>query len=288
MSAPARTAKVKPRPAPGPAQPAETPRGERPAITAERLAGLTGAATLWELLTEYAGCCVAVYRRDGRVVYANRGSRAWIKWRQDRSLTPTTDRPDHISQSCSEEMVAERHAYVRRVCDERVSLAYESINNGLRDLVSLSPVPDPDGEGVMVLAVSRRLRPWERVTADVLPGAIIVQPKVHDPGPLGRLSPRELQVLILVGEGHTYTEIGEMLGRSRRTVERHRDQVCRKLGISSRIEMARWAIRAGLAEPCEPREDAMLSQIPYDPLSLSPAMVKIANKRVRTTGNLAS
>ena len=56
------------------------------------------------------------------------------------------------------------------------------------------------------------------------------------------LSERELDVLRLIALGHTNTEIAEQLLLSVRTVESHRAHVQRKLGMSKRSELVRYAL----------------------------------------------
>ena len=67
--------------------------------------------------------------------------------------------------------------------------------------------------------------------------------------PQDPLTPRELQVLKLVAEGHRSDEVAELLGISPRTVERHRSSLLAKLGMRDRVELTRYAIRRGLVEP---------------------------------------
>lgn len=62
------------------------------------------------------------------------------------------------------------------------------------------------------------------------------------------LSPRELEVLKLIAEGHSTREIAEMLVISTKTVEGHRARLAEKLGTSDRVALARYAIRTGLVE----------------------------------------
>jgi DNA-binding NarL/FixJ family response regulator len=57
------------------------------------------------------------------------------------------------------------------------------------------------------------------------------------------LTPRELEVLKLVAEGHTSDEIADMLVISRKTVDRHRANMLEKLGMRDRVELTRYAIR---------------------------------------------
>lgn len=63
------------------------------------------------------------------------------------------------------------------------------------------------------------------------------------------LTPRELEVVKLVAEGHTSDEIAALLVISRKTVDRHRANVLEKLGMRDRVELTRYAIRRGLITP---------------------------------------
>ncbi|WP_262697834.1 MULTISPECIES: response regulator [Streptomyces] len=69
----------------------------------------------------------------------------------------------------------------------------------------------------------------------------------EDPDQL--LTPREEEVLKLVAEGHSSKEIAEILFISVKTVHRHRANLLHKLGLHDRLELTRYAIRAGLIEP---------------------------------------
>jgi DNA-binding NarL/FixJ family response regulator len=62
------------------------------------------------------------------------------------------------------------------------------------------------------------------------------------------LTPRELQVLKLIAEAHTSKQIAEELVISVKTVERHRQNILDKLGMSDRVELTRYAIRRGLIQ----------------------------------------
>lgn len=63
---------------------------------------------------------------------------------------------------------------------------------------------------------------------------------------LESLTPREREVLTLIAEGRSLSEIARRLYRSLKTIESHRLALGRKLGASNRVELAHIAIRAGL------------------------------------------
>jgi DNA-binding NarL/FixJ family response regulator len=63
---------------------------------------------------------------------------------------------------------------------------------------------------------------------------------VADPQ-LEQLSPREREVMRLIARGYTYKEIARQLSLSVKTVETHVSAVLRKLQLSNRHELTRWA-----------------------------------------------
>jgi DNA-binding NarL/FixJ family response regulator len=58
---------------------------------------------------------------------------------------------------------------------------------------------------------------------------------------LDQLSPREREVLRLIARGYTYKEVARDLSISAKTVESHVSSVLRKLQLSTRHELTRWA-----------------------------------------------
>jgi DNA-binding NarL/FixJ family response regulator len=68
-------------------------------------------------------------------------------------------------------------------------------------------------------------------------------------GPAIPLTPREEEVVKLIAEAHTNAQIAAILHLAEKTVESHRANVLRKLGMRDRVELVRYAIRRGLVEP---------------------------------------
>jgi DNA-binding NarL/FixJ family response regulator len=66
---------------------------------------------------------------------------------------------------------------------------------------------------------------------------------------LDQLTPREREVLQHIARGYMYKEIALRLDISPKTVEAHVSSVLRKLQLSSRHELSRWAAERHLLEP---------------------------------------
>jgi two-component system response regulator NreC len=56
------------------------------------------------------------------------------------------------------------------------------------------------------------------------------------------LTEREREVLVLIGEGKTNSEIAQSLGISQKTVDKHRASLMQKLGITTRAGLIRYAL----------------------------------------------
>jgi len=95
-------------------------------------------------------------------------------------------------------------------------------------------------------AAIRRVRDGDAVFSPRLAGFVLdafageVAPEVADPE-LDQLTPREREVMRLIARGYTYKELARRLDLSVKTVETHVSAVLRKLQLSSRHELTRWA-----------------------------------------------
>ena len=63
------------------------------------------------------------------------------------------------------------------------------------------------------------------------------------------ITPREREIIQLLAEGHSNKAVAAKLGISVKTAETHRATIMRKLGASSVVEIVRYAIRNGIAQP---------------------------------------
>ena len=86
-----------------------------------------------------------------------------------------------------------------------------------------------------------------RLAGFVLDTFASAPPKSADPE-LDLLTAREQEVLEHIARGYLYKEVAQMLGLSTRTVETHVSAVLRKLHLSNRHQLARWATQRRLVD----------------------------------------
>ena len=75
---------------------------------------------------------------------------------------------------------------------------------------------------------------------DAFAAAVLADARPPDPE-LAQLTMREREVLHLIARGYLYKEVGQELGISTKTVETHVSAVLRKLQLSNRHQLSRWA-----------------------------------------------
>jgi FixJ family two-component response regulator len=68
-------------------------------------------------------------------------------------------------------------------------------------------------------------------------------------GRLGRLTPREREVLTHIVAGQLNKQIAADLGTVEKTIKVHRARVMEKMGVKSLAELVRMAERAGVSAP---------------------------------------
>jgi DNA-binding NarL/FixJ family response regulator len=113
------------------------------------------------------------------------------------------------------------------------------IRAGARGYVTKSIQPDE------LAAAIRRVNEGDAVFSPRLAGFVLdafaeVVPAPMDPE-LDQLTPREKEVLRQIARGYSYKQVARRLSISIKTVESHVSAVLRKLQLSSRYELTRWA-----------------------------------------------
>jgi DNA-binding NarL/FixJ family response regulator len=99
----------------------------------------------------------------------------------------------------------------------------------------------------------RRVHEGDAVFSPRLAGFVLdafagAPPPRADDADLEQLTPREREVLQLIARGYMYKEIAQRLDISPKTVEAHVSAVLRKLQLSSRHELTRWAAERRLVD----------------------------------------
>lgn len=202
---------------------------------------MSGFRTAEECLAMFAaapGLAVALMEPDGTILYCNETGA--------RMFGGGTVR-QHVGANLADlyprEWAMEKIALLRRVAetDERLLIRY--IWEGKRVEAQYQRIPDGKGRNSRVLVTIR-----EGVTQDdLVPDEFeIIKIDTSNFGPLSVLTPRELEVLALIGQGKSAKEIADTLGCSPRTVERHRDSIGKKLDKHDRVSLALVAHAAGL------------------------------------------
>jgi DNA-binding NarL/FixJ family response regulator len=149
---------------------------------------------------------------------------------------------------------------IRRVADSRPSVRFLalSVSDAAEDVIALIR---SGARGYVTKTISgpeladavRRVRDGDAVFSPRLAGFVLdafageIAPANVDPE-LDLLTPREREVLQHIARGYMYKEIAAALGISAKTVEAHVSAVLRKLQLSSRHELSRWAVHRRLLE----------------------------------------
>jgi len=140
----------------------------------------------------------------------------------------------------------ERMVVIRRLASEGQSGVIRDIFNGEQYISHLRILPKHEGETHRHFVVMQH-KQHGPVTDDQFPDDIhFHDASAQDLGPLALLSPRELEVLALVGEGLTAAQIADRMHRSEDTVNTHKASLLRKLGCQNAVQLALVAQRAGL------------------------------------------
>lgn len=190
---------------------------------------------LWKAFSEDACVSVVLYDLNGRIVFANR------RCCEVANVTLVGLMPSEIM---GEEAGKAIQDAVARVVAQNGPVAFEGNWHGARFLGVLRPL-EIDGAkfvlGTFRNAADMSPEPWGSWH-----GLDVVRSSQHR-GPLDRLTPRELDVFRLIGDGLPSLEVAENLGLSVKTVEWYRAQLGQKLGARNRVELARMAIAMGIS-----------------------------------------
>jgi two-component system, NarL family, response regulator NreC len=137
---------------------------------------------------------------------------------------------------------------IRRRCPDTRVLIFTGIVSGhhLKDVMDLGAMGYvlKEGAGSELLMALRAISVGRQyISPDV---AVLVSRTSGGSSETSHITDREKQVLKLLAEGYTNQEIASLLNISVKTVERHRENLTRKLNVRNPVGLAAVAIREGL------------------------------------------
>jgi PAS domain S-box-containing protein len=202
----------------------------------------SGVEAVHPFLTEHfaamPGLGVWVCTPDGKVLFANE---AMLRMFGGGSPEELIGR--NLMEVYPPDWVGEKIGFLRRVAESGETLMVRCLWQGRLMEAQYKRIDGDEDGPTHVMVIAREGATGE----DLLPDDVeVLTSKTSDLGPLSVLSPRELEVLALIGQGRSARQIGELLGLSPRTVERHRDSIGKKLDKNDRVSLALIAQAAGL------------------------------------------
>lgn len=158
----------------------------------------------------------------------------------------------HLPSGTGADVIRGVLARLEQVPDAKVAFLALSVSDAPDDVIS---VIRAGARGYVTKAISgadladavRRVAEGDAVFSPRLAGFVIDAFSASIPEPvdpeLDQLSPREQEVMRLLARGYAYKEIARRLTISIKTVETHASNVLRKLQLSNRHELSRWAAK---------------------------------------------
>jgi len=180
---------------------------------------------------------VSLVDARGTIVFCNRRAASMFLGR-----TPDEVSGRKLTELFDSRWADERLGYLRTSLEQDRPVVVRSIRRGVRIQSTLHPLHEPGDRGRVLVTSVEGQSPEDQEPRD----ALVYESELVDLGPLDVLSPRELEVLAMIGQGLSQVEIAGIMHRSVRTVEKHRQAISSKLREASRIKLGQIAARAGL------------------------------------------
>jgi DNA-binding CsgD family transcriptional regulator len=196
-----------------------------------------GAQALWTAFAKTPGVGVCVVTPGGDVLFASEESQRIYLGQTNPGVIG-----QNIGDLFPEGWAEERKGYYRRVVESRQPLTIREVWHGMQLCSTIRPILDENCEINLLLGLSQLVPTQSPSPTD----HDQVESEFIELGELDVLTPRELVVLALVGQGLSLKEIAAKLHRSFKTVDNHRASIGRKLRQTDRVALARIAAHAGL------------------------------------------
>ncbi len=181
---------------------------------------------------------------DGEILFANK-----LATDVFADQTPQSVVGKNLADVSPQEWANERIHFFKLALDLNYPIMVTEILKGARVCSTVSPIrlKNNSTSNKILLVTVEHITPEElqnfreQYSTDQFYTA-----KINDLDKLEVLSPRELEILALMGQGLRQKQIAELLHRSISTVDRHRERIGEKLGITDRVELVALARKAAL------------------------------------------
>lgn len=195
---------------------------------------------VWQTLNADSGADVAICQADGKVLWMS-SVLSW--WAPVRAFDGIVGK--NLLDVFPRAIAEERITLMRRVVESGKPVLLHAAWKGVRTRTVMRPLRNPAGVIDRVLIICRGTVPSDETRA-AQADVEVVQAQHVDKGQLAHLTPRELEILALIGQGLTTAAIADKLFRSRKTIEAHRLSLGIKLNARNRVDLARIAVQSGL------------------------------------------
>jgi PAS domain S-box-containing protein len=194
------------------------------------------AEASWNALTADPAVGVAVIDVTGEIHYANEQIASMFLGRTGDEIVGHT-----LFELYPPEWATERVRVFMDILQTGKPAIMRHIRRGVQLQSAIHAIDTPDDLPPRFLTITHR----GQTDADEERFEVI-ESEFTNLGPLDKLTTRELEVLSLIKQGLKLNDIAKLLHRSVKTIDNHRSSIMKKLGVSSRVEMAKIAEMAGL------------------------------------------
>lgn len=192
---------------------------------------------VWETVIATPGVGLALVRCDGVFLYASDEFKRLFLGDTDFALEGQT-----LIDVFPQEWAREHMEFLARAEQSEMGTTVREIWRGRQLLSRVNVLPWKHQSRSVACVVARPANSGE---TRALEGSF-ERSAFIELGGLSVLTPRELAVLALLGEGLTLKQIAERLQRSFKTIDNHRAAIGRKLHESDRVGLSKLALEAGL------------------------------------------
>jgi len=200
---------------------------------------------IWKNFTSDPTTGVTVLSVDGNIRYINEQSiRVFFNENRD---TKSIVGKSLYNLGFSEEWARERIELFKQIQQTGESVLIRTVWHGKQQFSWMSLLrAEEEGEEDRILVITRRIAAGDEAK-HILEGQYeVYNSNLIRLGELESLTPRELEVLALIGQNMSMKEIAAAMFRSVKTIENHRESIGRKLKKTRGVELAHLANIAGL------------------------------------------